>query len=275
VKNPWSLRKGDPVIVSWIVPDGVCKYCASGRENYCPAAAGRMLGLVGMNGGHAEYITIPEIAVIPLEKGVDVYYAAPIACAYGTAYHALREAGVGPGTSLVVIGAGGVGLSAIQLASAMGAYPIVAIDIRDFALEKARELGATHVINAAKEDPISRVRDILPDGADVVHEARPEPDLKLSMEIVARAGTIVVTGLGGPKSTFTVNILPFVINGIRIIGSLGYRPRLDLPEIIKLVASGKVDIKKLVSHVYTPEQINEAYENLERGLHARAIVKWG
>ncbi len=187
----------------------------------------------------------------------------------------MREAGVGPGTSLVVIGAGGVGLSAIQLASAMGAYPIVAIDIRDFALEKARELGATHVINAAKEDPISRVRDILPDGADVVHEARPEPDLKLSMEIVARAGTIVVTGLGGPKSTFTVNILPFVINGIRIIGSLGHRPRLDLPEIIKLVASGKVDIKKLVSHVYTPEQINEAYENLERGLHARAIVKWG
>ena len=275
VKNPWSLRKGDPVIVSWIVPDGICKYCASGKENYCPAAAGRMPGLVGINGGHAEYITIPEIAVIPLEKGVDIYYAAPIACAYGTAYHALREAGVGPGTSLVVIGAGGVGLSAIQLASVMGAYLIIAVDIRDFALEKAKELGATHVINSTKEDPISRIRDVLPDGADVVHEARPEPDLKLSMEVVARAGTIVVTGLGGPKSTFTVNVLPFVINGVRIMGSLGYRPRLDLPEIIKLVASGKVYVRKLVSHTYVPEQINEAYENLERGLHARAIVKWG
>ncbi|MFB6470360.1 MAG: alcohol dehydrogenase catalytic domain-containing protein [Vulcanisaeta sp. AZ3] len=275
VKNPWGLRKGDPVIVSWIVPDGVCKYCASGKENYCPAAAGRMPGLVGINGGHAEYITIPEIAVIPLEKNVDIYYAAPISCAYGTAYHALREAGVGPGTSLVVIGVGGVGLSAVQLASAMGAYPIIAIDIRDFALEKARELGATHVINSTREDPISKVRDILPDGADVIHEARPEPDLRLSMEIVSRAGTIVVTGLGGAKSTFTVYTLPFVINGVRIIGSLGYRPRLDLPEIIRLVASGRVDVKKLVSHTYTPEQINEAYENLERGLHARAIVKWG
>ncbi|ADN49671.1 zinc-binding dehydrogenase [Vulcanisaeta distributa] len=274
VKNPWGLKKGDPVIISWIVPDGICKYCASGKENYCPAAAGRMPGLVGLNGGHAEYITVPEIAVIPLEKGVDVYYAAPIACAYGTAYHALREAGVGPGTSLVVIGVGGVGLSAVQLASAMGAYPIIAVDVRDYALDKARELGATHVINSSKEDPISRIRDILPDGADVVHEARPEPDLKLSMEVVARAGTIVVTGLGGPKSYFSVNILPFVVNGIRIIGSLGYRPRLDLPEIIKLVASGKVDIRKLVSHVYAPEQINEAYENLEKGLHARAIVKW-
>lgn len=60
-----GLRKGDPVIVSWIVPDGICKYCASGKENYCPAAAGRMPGLVGLNGGHAEYLTVPEIAVIP------------------------------------------------------------------------------------------------------------------------------------------------------------------------------------------------------------------
>lgn len=199
VKNPWGgLRKGDPVIVSWIVPDGICKYCASGKENYCPAAAGRMTGLVGLNGGHAEYLTVPEIAVIPpLEKGVDVYYASPIACAYGTAYRALREAGVEPGTSLVIIGVGGVGLSAVQLASAMGAYPIIAVDIRDYALDKARELGATHVINSSKEDPISRIRDILPDGADVVHEARPEPDLKLAVEAVTRAGTIVVTGLVG------------------------------------------------------------------------------
>ncbi|MEM4605388.1 MAG: hypothetical protein QXR68_08610, partial [Pyrobaculum sp.] len=105
-----------------------------GQENYCPHAISKMPGLLGLDGGHAEFMAVPETAVFPIPPGVDVYTAAAVACAYGTAYRALKEANVGPGVSIVVVGAGGVGLAAVELANALGA--IVAIDIRDAALAK-------------------------------------------------------------------------------------------------------------------------------------------
>jgi len=275
VRNPYGLSKGDPVIVSWIVPCGVCKYCASGRENYCPMAAGRIPGIVGLNGGHAEYIAIPEIAVVPAEKGLDIHYSAPISCAYGTAYGALKSVGARGGMSIVIVGTGGVGSAAVQLASVLGMYPIIAVDVVESKLRKARELGATHVINAEKEDPVQRIREILPDGAEIVYETKPNPDLKVAQEVVERGGSVVVTGLGAATWTFSVLAMTFVGQGVRLVGSLGYRPRVDLPEIIRLAASGKLDVRKLVTHEYVPEDINRAYENLEKGLHVRAIVRWG
>jgi len=81
-ENPHGLSPGDPVVVSWIIPCGKCYWCARGQENYCPYAAARMPGLIGLNGGHAEYMTVPETAVFPIPKGVDVHTAAVISCAY-------------------------------------------------------------------------------------------------------------------------------------------------------------------------------------------------
>lgn len=272
-ENPHGLSPGDPVVVSWIIPCGKCYWCVHGQENYCPYAATRMPGILGLNGGHAEYMVVPETAVFPIPKGLDVYTAAVISCAYGTAYRALKEAEVRPGISLVVIGVGGVGLAAVELANALGAYPIIAIDIREMALKKAKELGATHVVNAVTEDPTSSIRDILPQGADVVYETKPTPDLKLAIEIVRRGGTILVTGLGSSKIEIPANHL--VMNGIKIVGSLGYRPRVDIPELLALAASGKIQPGRLISHRYTPDEINQAYQNLREGKHHRALVIWG
>jgi hypothetical protein len=81
-ENPHGLSPGDPVVVSWIIPCGKCYWCARGQENYCPYAAARMPSLIGLNGGHAEYMTVPETAVFPIPKGVDVHTAADISCAY-------------------------------------------------------------------------------------------------------------------------------------------------------------------------------------------------
>ncbi|MEM1598670.1 MAG: alcohol dehydrogenase catalytic domain-containing protein [Pyrobaculum sp.] len=271
-ENPHGLSPGDPVVVSWIIPCGKCSYCARGQENYCPYAAGRMPGLIGLNGGHAEYMAVPETAVYPIPKGLDVYTAAVISCAYGTAYRALREAGVGPATSLVVVGVGGVGLAAVELARALGAYPIVAVDVRRSALEKAEELGATYTVDASAGDPVASVRERLPQGADVVYETRPNPDLKIALEVVRRGGVIVVTGLGTSAAQIPVSHL--VMNGIRIVGSLGYKPRVDVPELLTLAATGKINPQRLVSHRYQPQEINKAYENLRQGLHHRAVVIW-
>ncbi|MFN3803868.1 MAG: alcohol dehydrogenase catalytic domain-containing protein [Pyrobaculum sp.] len=270
-ENPHGLSPGDPAVVSWIIPCGKCVYCARGQENYCPYAAGRMPGLVGLDGGHAEYMAAPEAAIFPIPRNLDIYAAATITCAYGTAYRALREAGVGPGASLVVIGVGGVGLAAVELASALGASPIAAVDVRPLALERARELGA-HPVDARK-DPISEARELAPQGFDVVYETKPNPDLKIALEVVRRGGTIVVTGLGTSQVEMPASHL--VINGIRIIGSLGYKPRVDIPELLTLAAAGKIDPRRLVSHRYKPEEINQAYENLRGGRHHRALVIWG
>ena len=271
-ENPHGLSPGDPVVVSWIIPCGKCYWCARGQENYCPYAAARMPGLVGLNGGHAEYMTVPENAVYPIPRGLDIHAAAVISCAYGTAYRALREAGVSPGTSLAVIGAGGVGLAAVELATALGAYPVVAIDVRETALRKAQELGATYTINAAERDPISAVRETLPQGVDVVYETKPNPDLKIALEIVRRGGTIVVTGLG--TSVIEIPAMHLVMNGIRVVGSLGYKPRTDIPELLALAAAGKIRPENIISHRYKPEEINNAYNNLRQGKHNRAIIIW-
>ncbi|WP_338603289.1 alcohol dehydrogenase catalytic domain-containing protein [Sulfolobus tengchongensis] len=274
VKNPYGLHEGDPVLVSWIVPCGVCKYCANGKENYCKENANRLVGIIGVDGGHAEYMTVPEIAVIPLARNLDPYYSSPIACAYGTAYNALKSVNATSGKSVVIIGSGGVGSAAIQLANAMGLNPIIAVDIDENKLKKARDLGATHAVNANENDARSKILEILQDGADIVYETKPYPDLKLSLEVVKAGGSIVVTGLGGFATMAQIPITLFVSKGISIVGSLGYRPRIDLPELVSLASSGKIDIRKLVSHVYPPEKINEAYENLKKGVHIRAIVKW-
>jgi propanol-preferring alcohol dehydrogenase len=100
-----------------------------------------MPGLLGLDGGHAEFMAVAETAVFPIPPGVDVYTAAAVVCAYGTAYRTSEEANVGPGVSIVVVGAGGVGLAAVELANALGA--IVAIDIRDAALAKRWGLSLT------------------------------------------------------------------------------------------------------------------------------------
>ncbi|AHC52251.1 alcohol dehydrogenase [Sulfolobus acidocaldarius SUSAZ] len=275
VTNPYGLQKGDPVIVSWIVPCGKCRYCASGKENYCNNVMMKMPGIIGINGGHAEYTSVPEIAVIPAREIKDMIASSPVSCAYGTAYGALKTAGASAGQSIVVVGTGGVGSAAIQLASVMGLYPIIAVDVVDSKLAKVKELGATHTVNPNKEDPVGKITEILPEGADIVYETKPNPDLQIAFNVVNKSGTMVVTGLGNATSS-TINLMTnlFVGRGLRLVGSLGYRPRIDLPELVRMVASGKLDVKKLVTHVYRPDEINTAYENLEKGLHLRAIIDW-
>jgi Zn-dependent alcohol dehydrogenases len=116
------------------------------------------------------------------------------------------------------------------------------------------------------------VREILPQGADVVYETKPNRDLKPALETVRRGGTIVATGLGTANLEIPASHL--VMNGIRVVGSLGYKPRTDIPELLSLAAAGKIDPRRLVSHRYEPEDMNQAYQNLRQGKHHRAIIIW-
>ncbi len=96
------------------------------------------------------------------------------------------------------------------------------------------------------------MREILPQGADVVYETKPNPDLKLALETVRRGGTIVATGLG--TSNLEIPASHLVMDGIKVVGSLGYKPRTDIPELLSLAAAGKIDPRRLVSHRNKPKR---------------------
>ncbi|HLH73830.1 MAG TPA: zinc-binding dehydrogenase, partial [Chloroflexota bacterium] len=170
---------------------------------------------------------------------------------------------------------GGVGSSLIQIARAFGATPIVAIDVRTDKLAIARQLGASHVIDAHQEDVTARIREITDGrGVDVAFEAlgRPETFIQ-ALSVVRDGGRAVMVGIAPAGMTAPVEITRIVRRGIRIIGSYGARPRIDLPSVLKLVEQGYLDAERAVSRRYSLDEVNTAYQALNRGeIVGRALV---
>ncbi|MCJ2520451.1 MAG: alcohol dehydrogenase catalytic domain-containing protein [Candidatus Thermoplasmatota archaeon] len=273
-RNPYGLSEGDPVIVSWIASCGVCDDCSRGDENLCRYL--EMPGLTpGRQGGLAEFVAVPEHVVIPLPADLPLEEASVLSCAYGTSYNALRNRGrLRPGESIAVFGCGGVGLAAIQLATLFGASTIVGIDILERKLQWARELGATHVVDASKDDPVGLILEATDQrGVDLAIEAIPGPKLESSMEVVRRGGRLVVVGLHPMGSRVPLDMMGFSMYNLSLIACLGYSPRRDLPQLVSLVAAGRLDPGKLISRYYTWQAVNEAYRDLERGRVARAVIR--
>ncbi len=273
-RNPYGLVEGDPVIVSWIASCGICDECSRGEENLCRYL--EMPGLTpGRPGGLAELIAVPEHVVIPLSKDISLEEASVLSCAYGTSYNGLRNRGqLRAGESLAVFGCGGLGLAAIQLAASFGASTIVGIDLLEEKLRFAADLGATDVVNASNEDPVKRVLEVTGQrGVDMAVEAIPEPALEASLEVVRRGGRVVVIGLHPLGSRVPLDIMGFSMYNLSVIACLGYSPRRDLPQLVRLVAAGRLDPGKIVSRYYPLEAVNEAYGDLERGRVARAVIR--
>lgn len=273
-RNPYGLEEGDPVLVSWIASCGACPACARGEENLCRYL--EMPGLTpGRPGGLAELVAVPEHTVLPLPEEVPLDKASVLGCAYATAYHGLRRRGaLRAGEDLAVFGCGGLGLATIQLGALFGASHVMGVDIVEAKLPWARDLGATHVVNAAEEDPVARILEATDQrGVDLAVEAKPEPDLEGSLEVVRRGGRVVIVGLHPMGARVPMDIMGFSMYNLSVIACLGYSPRRDLPELIRLVAAGRLDPGRIVSGTYPLEAVNEAYADLEGGRVARAVVR--
>jgi threonine dehydrogenase-like Zn-dependent dehydrogenase len=269
-----NLQEGDPVVVSWIASCGTCAACEQGDENLCRFL--EMPGLTpGRQGGLAEFLSVPEHTVIPLPESVPLDTASVLSCAYGTGFHALRDRGaLRAGESLAVFGCGGLGLAAIQLAATFGAAEIVAVDILDSKLRLAAELGATRVVNAEKVDPVAEILEITDQqGVDLVLEATPEPQLRSSLEVARRGGRVVVIGLHPLGTRVPLHMMGFSMYNLTLIACLGYSPRRDLPPLVDLVATGRLDPSRIVSQSFSLDEVNKAYGALEAGEVARAIVR--
>jgi D-arabinose 1-dehydrogenase-like Zn-dependent alcohol dehydrogenase len=276
------FKEGDPVIIGMRYKCGRCRYCLAGRENLCadrpaPPPLKKTDG-ASVNrwnvGGFAEYVSVPGYMIFKIPEGIGLEEASVTGCRVTTAYNAIKHVGeLAPGDSALVIGCGGIGLNAIQFLKCFGAHPIIAVDVIDKKLEEAKKLGATHTINAAREDPVSAVKKLTHGGVDKSFEAIGNPKTADQIIQATRPGgtATIIGGLGsGP---FTISSGSFVTKEI-IIKGVSSRRANDVVEVLQMVKDGRIDVQRLVTKQYSHEQINQALEDLEHGRLLMGISLW-
>ncbi len=185
-----------------------------------------------------------------------------------TAYGAVKnQANLRASESVAVIGVGGVGSSIVQMTRIFGAAQIIAVDVKDDKLEAARRLGATEVVNAAKEETSARILKLSGGrGVDVAFEATGRPETYVNaINSVKSGGRVVGVGLSSSTTVIPVEVNRFVRRGVRLLGSYGASPRQDMPELLTLVEKGVLDAKRSVTAKYKLEGVNDALDTLDRG----------
>ena len=286
------VKPGDHVIAS-IIPEGCgqCYYCRIGNPALCQVnrlhlfGKGRFTGKSGQRiaqyagdvAGFTEYAVIPEPNLVKVPEDMPMDRACLIACGVISGFGAvLYRAKVTANSSAAIVGCGGVGLNAIQGANYVGAYPIIAVDVRDSKLERAKKFGATHTVNAAKEkDPIKAMRDITYGrGADYVIVAVAGIEiLRQAFNMSAMDGTTCVIGHGHGEELTAWTPTEFMM-GRKLTGSAmgAVRLRIDVGRIIELYKAGRYKLDELVSGHYSFEQINDAIASSEEGEVIRNVL---
>ena len=292
-----ELAVGDHVVFSWVPVCGRCLFCASGRGAMCePGNAANLVGTLlsgerrftasrptvnpcshhlGVS-AFSEFTVAAEESLVKIDKSFPLAMAALFGCAVMTGVGAvINTAQVQPGTSVAVFGMGGVGLSALMGARAMGANPIIAVDQVEEKLDRAREMGATHTINAGTDDPVAAIREIGKGGADyVIESVGNEAVLIQAYESTARGGTTISAGLPAPTRMFSVPALSIVAEERTIKGTYmgGCVPRRDIPRFIGMYQAGMLPVDKLQTHTLQLEEINEGFDRLAQAQAVRQII---
>jgi propanol-preferring alcohol dehydrogenase len=260
-------RVGERVIVYYYLGCWECSYCRAGDEHLCPRLRAEY-GFIS-DGGYAEYVTVPARNAVPLPAEIPDIEAAPIGCGVSTAVHAAKIAEPQVGEWVVVYGVGGVGYGLIQLARATGARTI-AVGRSAAKLDKALEMGAEFVVDAASEPVAERIREITRGvGADVVFECvGTEESMKEASAALGRRGRLVFIGYS--PDSFTVHPIQLVVFEQKVMGSVGATLN-DLYESVDLVARGVV--RTVVDRTLPLERFESGLSALERGeLVGRAVL---
>ncbi len=264
-----GFEPGQRVLVSFLVPCRSCEYCRRGQENLCSNSW--VIG-ADRDGAFAEYVVAPAISVYPLPSGLPLEESCIISDAVATSYHAIHQiARVRAGDTVAIYGAsGGLGLICVQFASALGAT-VIGVGRKRWKLEKARELGAREVVSI---DEVPRadqaLRKMTGGGADISVDVTGIPAMvEGAFKSTRPGGRVVVVGFSFQKIQLDINRLMWF--ELEIHGCRMYNP-VDLPKVLKLVENGVVDLSKVVSNRFKLEDINEAYQTLDRGDMLRGIV---
>ncbi|MFH5824606.1 zinc-binding dehydrogenase [Georgenia sp. AZ-5] len=279
---------GDHVVASLIQFCGTCATCLSGRTYQCPVggtlrapeeaprlsrdgeAITQGLGL----GGFAQRALIHERQLVTVPKTLPFALAALLGCAVVTGAGAvINTANVQAGQTVVVIGAGGVGLNAISGAVIAGAAHIVAVDVHDAKLELARAFGATHVVNSAKADPVELVRDL--GGADAVFDlVGAKAVTEQALEMLVKGGALYLIGAVGMGERMDLDIIGMIAGQRRIQGvNMGSSNiARDIPMYADLYLGGRMNLDGLVSKEISLAEINDGYAALEDPSIARVVI---
>jgi S-(hydroxymethyl)glutathione dehydrogenase / alcohol dehydrogenase len=283
------LKPGDHVVATLIRSCGFCAFCADGAPVFCEEvfpldrqtplsdAAGKPLIHGLRTGAFAEYIVIDASQAVAIPKDVPLDSAALIACGVLTGVGAVvNTADVQAGSSVVVIGCGGVGLNSIQGARLAGASPIIAIDVEPNKLLAAREFGATHTINAKQENVVERTAELTAGRkADTVFvTVGIRGALEQGVSLMKRNGATVLVGMPPSGVTATIDPSWLAADGQRILGSKmgSARPLIDVPRIVALYREGRLKLDELISGRYRLEAINEAVASSRSGAALRNVI---
>ncbi|HZY21724.1 MAG TPA: zinc-dependent alcohol dehydrogenase family protein [Beijerinckiaceae bacterium] len=289
-----DLAKGDHVVMVFVPSCGHCLPCSEGRPALCePGAAANGAGTLLSGGkrlhrngqdinhhlgvsGFAEYATISRRSCVKVDRELPLDEAALFGCAVLTGVGAvINTAKVPAGTTVAVVGLGGVGLSSILGAVASGASRVVAVDLSDEKLGLARQLGATDTFNAGSPDAVNEIREAVKGGVEYAFEmAGSVRALDLAYKITRRGGTTVTAGLPPPSHTLALSPVNLVAEERTLKGSyIGTCvPVRDLPRYVDLYRRGKLPVDRLMSKHLRLEEINEGFDLLAQGKVVRQVV---
>ena len=227
---------GDRVAIAWLgYACGHCRYCIGGWETLCESQ--RNSGY-SVDGAFAEYAVADANYTVPVPAGVSSFDAAPLSCAGVTTYKAIKVAGVAPAETVAVFGIGGLGHLALQYARVAGGF-VIGVDITEPKLALATELGADHVVNAAKTDPAEAIQKL--GGADVAVALAASPRaFEQAFASLRRGGRLVCVALPA-DGTMSIPIFDLVLKGITVKGSI-VGTRNDLAEVFRLHAAGRTRV---------------------------------
>jgi alcohol dehydrogenase, propanol-preferring len=267
-----AITKDEKVIVYPWIGDGVCPACRSGEENLCDNP--RSLGIYA-DGGYAEYVLVSHYRYLVKintknntvgkssdDPHLDTDIASILPCSVLTAYGAIKNAVLKPDDNIVVVGVGGLGLMAIQLAKAVTGAKVIAVDLDDDKLTTAKQNGADLVINSRNDDPVKIIREMTDKvGADVVIDfVNSTKSTETDMQLLRRRARLVFVGLFGGE--LRLNLVTMPTRAYRLIGS--YAGSLnDLIQLVSLARRGI--IKPLVSNRFNLNQATEALQMLKGG----------
>lgn len=290
---------GDLVALAWLIPCGSCRWCRRGQVWACPESpsyrhtlldgetpfrapdTGERVRSYCAIATMSEAVVVPAAAAIPIPAGTDPSTAALIGCCVTTGVGAvLKTAAVPAGSSVAVIGLGGVGLSAVMGAVIAGSPRIVAVDRVASKLEVARSVGATDTV-LADEDAASTLRAIrvlTAGGPDFVVEAIGRPaTVELAIEALPVGGTAVLVGMTPVRERASFAVYPFVDGARRIIGSNygSAEPAIDFPRYAAWSLDGRLPVERLIDRRIGLDDVEDAFAAMRAGRFVRQVIDFG
>lgn len=264
-----KMKSGDRVVLSWIKGSGSDVPGSVYDWNGTKVNAGAITTF-------SRHSVISENRLTPLPADADLCAAAMLGCAVptglGIVFNTLNPS---PAQSVAVFGTGGIGLCAVKGSAIRGCLPIIAVDLLQAKLDVALKMGATHCVDASKEDPVEAIRRICPQGVDYAVEAsgRPQVMKQAISSLRNQGGAVAVAGNAHFGEELTID--PAELNkGKRILGTWGgdNSPDRDFPRYYALLRAGKLDLDLLTTKTYPLEEINRALADLESGVTVRPII---